>query len=378
MNKFYLNSLLGLRVSTLSLVLAVLMNIHSSSLQAQCSSVSGMITVNANAGATEIDADGDGTPDFSFSYNVLLTFMNLSITGLNGHTIASMPVGGVPGASFILMDAPVCESDNFIAAPTLYNAAQGIGLVFAGSGGAYIGIQNGSQLGFMQIKLSSITASSVTIMYSNYGIGPGMNNAECGERGVVAGDCDSLLPVELSVFEAVSQDYGVKIRWVTESEFNNAGFHLERSLDGRHFEAIHWMDGYGNSLVPREYIFTDLKLPKSTQYYYRLQQVDKDGTTDYSEIVVVDSKHLSIIASAIYPNPANTVAHIDIEVNETMDGKIWLYDASGKVHATLDLALDKGRNIVELPVLLLDAELLFAKIHANNALIYRKLSLLRE
>ena len=116
------------------------------------------------------------------------------------------------------------------------------------------------------------------------------------------------LPVDLIAFTA--EPLGNKdalLHWTTASEINNSHFDVERSYDGRTFEAIGKVAGNGNSQHQIEYSFTDAFVSKvQNTVYYRFKQVDFDGAYEYSDIRVVRfdavGNDMQLVA---YPNPMN-------------------------------------------------------------------------
>ncbi len=110
------------------------------------------------------------------------------------------------------------------------------------------------------------------------------------------------LPVVLAGFTATAQPAAVLLDWRTATELNSAYFDVERSLDGITYAPIGRVAAAGTSALPHPYQLRDSHLPRpAPQLYYRLRQVDADGTTAYSPVRVV-----SLIpgALALYPNPA--------------------------------------------------------------------------
>lgn len=89
------------------------------------------------------------------------------------------------------------------------------------------------------------------------------------------------LPVNLISFNASCLGAKVELNWATSTEANNDYFIVERSIDGIHFNAIATVDGAGNSNKFMSYIYTDSYDGKA---YYRLKQIDYDGTFSYSNI----------------------------------------------------------------------------------------------
>ena len=109
---------------------------------------------------------------------------------------------------------------------------------------------------------------------------------------------NSPLPVELTRFDATAKGQGVSVEWATASEKNNDHFDIQRSATGEGFATIGTVKGQGNSSSAHEYAFTDGH-PQAGQTYYRLRQVDADGSTSYSPIVAVKRT----TDAAAYPNP---------------------------------------------------------------------------
>ena len=100
------------------------------------------------------------------------------------------------------------------------------------------------------------------------------------------------LPVRLTAFAAEAQGMAaVLLRWATATEENNREFVVQRSLNGREFTAIGTVAGRGNTTTPQAYTFTDIELPtRQGLLYYRLRQVDTDGTATFSPVRTVNPK----------------------------------------------------------------------------------------
>lgn len=100
---------------------------------------------------------------------------------------------------------------------------------------------------------------------------------------------DAPLPVELVAFSAeMPGPNAVQLRWSTASELNNREFVVERSVDGRFFSTIGTVAGHGNSTSPHAYSYQDKQLPNSPErLYYRLRQVDNDGSFSFSPVRTV-------------------------------------------------------------------------------------------
>ncbi|GLR18109.1 T9SS type A sorting domain-containing protein [Portibacter lacus] len=99
------------------------------------------------------------------------------------------------------------------------------------------------------------------------------------ERGV--------LPVEFSFFKVASDRDMAILSWATASETENDGFYVEKSNDGKFFQEFAFIVGEGNSTEEVNYETTD-RDPFSGVNYYRLKQVDYNGSERYSKIVKLD------------------------------------------------------------------------------------------
>jgi hypothetical protein len=114
-----------------------------------------------------------------------------------------------------------------------------------------------------------------------------------------------VVPVELTSFAASVSDAGVTLNWATATETNNSGFSIERSVDNVEFNAIAFVDGMGTTSEKTNYTYVD-KSVNAAKAYYRLKQIDFDGTSAYSNVVEVDLNiPTDFSISQNYPNPFN-------------------------------------------------------------------------
>ncbi|HZG01202.1 MAG TPA: T9SS type A sorting domain-containing protein, partial [Chitinophagales bacterium] len=117
------------------------------------------------------------------------------------------------------------------------------------------------------------------------------------------------LPVSLAWFEATRQNDGVLLQWRTESETDNDYFAVERSNGDGAFKPIGLVDGHGNASSAHEYRFID-ETPLFGNNYYRLRQVDTDGTEKLSPVRVVRFESDDVMIR-VSPNPASAQIRID-------------------------------------------------------------------
>ncbi len=125
-------------------------------------------------------------------------------------------------------------------------------------------------------------------------------------------DCGNALPVTLVDLSGVYIDNAVQLHWETATEVNHAGFELERSADGQNFEKIAWKDALGTNGLGAHYLYTDKAILKGHDYlYYRLKQVDNDGTFVYSKTIAV-ALPSQAEQLALYPNPTTGTISINL------------------------------------------------------------------
>ena len=140
----------------------------------------------------------------------------------------------------------------------------------------------------------------------------------------------SVFPVEFTTFTAEAlRDETALLKWGTATELNNDYFQIEHSTDGVNFAKIGLQKGAGTSFEAQSYNFVHPN-PRAGINYYRLRQVDLDGTFDYSEIRSVNfAKGGSF---QIFPNPSTDYVQIvppsaDTEVDWNVD----VYDIQGRL-----------------------------------------------
>lgn len=165
----------------------------------------------------------------------------------------------------------------------------------------------------------------------------------------VGGKPASSLPVTLlglSGYRDVSRN---QLRWGTGCESRNKGFEVQRSNDGINYTAI----GFVNSLAPNGssnstlyYQFTD-NTPQGEKQFYRLRQVDMDGNTKLSNVIMINGDRATSMAiTNLYPNPAKDVVNLVIGSPSVDNGMIIISDFAGKVVLKQNVTLGTGTNAV--------------------------------
>jgi hypothetical protein len=155
---------------------------------------------------------------------------------------------------------------------------------------------------------------------------------------------DVALPVQLSSFSALRASNDVQLSWKTISEVNNFGFYVERKLDGTSsFVEVpnSFVAGHATTLEAQSYSFTDNTVTPGV-WYYRLRQVDLDGSFGYSEPVKVEfatsvgqETPATYGLSQNYPNPFNPSTDIQFSLARAGTVTLTVYDMLGREVATL-------------------------------------------
>lgn len=112
----------------------------------------------------------------------------------------------------------------------------------------------------------------------------------------------TIVPIEMVEFTAQPTSQGVKLAWVTATEFNNKGFEVESSFDGSTWNSVGWVNGQGSISKKVNYSFLHQTSLNST-FYYRLKQIDIDGQVNYSKTISAvlgkSNAHIKIYPSVI-------------------------------------------------------------------------------
>ena len=214
-------------------------------------------------------------------------------------------------------------SDN----PVLTNL-DGLDNVTSINGSLYI--SNNAELG----DCDAVCHILVNDQATSYTVGGNKMGSTCQYLTALQTACGVPLPLELTYFSSHHDASLVYLDWETSSETNNAGQYVEKSRNGRDWEEIAWMDGYGTSRDLHDYHFKDY-MPYDGINYYRLKQVDYDGKTEYSHVISEYFSAKGHVDVQMYPNPARDLLFIQHQL--TGQAKVTLFDIYGKVVLAADL-----------------------------------------
>ena len=139
------------------------------------------------------------------------------------------------------------------------------------------------------------------------------------------------LPVTLVSLSAARQTSGAVVRWQTASEQRSQRFDVERSANAVDYQKVGSVAAAGNSSSALSYAYTDAAAGLGA-YYYRLRQVDTDGTAVYSAPVVLAAalSAANALLSSVYPVPFRAELNVELTQPATGNAALDLVDAQGR------------------------------------------------
>ncbi|MGK7390933.1 MAG: T9SS type A sorting domain-containing protein [Candidatus Cyclobacteriaceae bacterium M2_1C_046] len=188
--------------------------------------------------------------------------------------------------------------------------------------------------------------------------GGGIITADGGCSGNFDTECSEALPIELILFDASVKVDAVKLTWATATEENFDYFTVERSVDGKNYEALSTLEGKGWSESVINYSYTD-NHPLNGRSYYRLKATDLDDTYEYFQPVMVNNFNNNNRAIRMDNNPIgdepvkfklNFAPEGDMEITITNLSGVEVYQGNhqpGLSIYSVDAKLDNGLYLIK-------------------------------
>ena len=161
-----------------------------------------------------------------------------------------------------------------------------------------------------------------------------------------AGQTGQPLPVELISFKASCLEEQNVLTWQTASEHNSSHFNIEKSRDGEIWNVIGKKEAAGNSNELLTYQFVDSENNNAT-IYYRLNQVDFDGKSEYFGPATTDCYASNFVASTL-PNPSNGNFWVKIQSNEPSSAVLSIVDVKGNNLFSNEIIVQEGINLYQI------------------------------
>ncbi|HEY8401567.1 MAG TPA: T9SS type A sorting domain-containing protein [Cytophagaceae bacterium] len=155
-------------------------------------------------------------------------------------------------------------------------------------------------------------------------------------------DVGCFLPVNYISFDAYATNAVVNLKWATAQELNNDYFNVMHSTDGVNYTSVGIVKGHGTTNDPHHYQFMHYR-PANGNNYYRLIQVDFDGTEHKSKVV---SASVDGIQVSVFPNPTTNNFNVKF---------------TGADHALIIVTDMFGREVFRSQFLLTESEFTFGE-----------------
>ncbi len=180
-------------------------------------------------------------------------------------------------------------------------------------------------------------------------------------------------PIQLLSFRAESAQKSIQLRWATANELNFKGFSLERSSDPKTgFTPITWESAKGGS-TQYNYNFVDKNVSPNVVYYYRLKQLDNDGSFNYSNIESAQLSGKSDWNVSLTPNPATAEFKIELPDNKSVgDLKISILASNGQLLREQTLTKEELEQH-RFDISMLQSGIYLIKISDESQTIFKKL-----
>jgi photosystem II stability/assembly factor-like uncharacterized protein len=183
------------------------------------------------------------------------------------------------------------------------------------------------------------------------------------------------LPVELTSFTAKAAAGNVTLSWKTASEINNSGFEIQRKADENNWLVIAFKNGNGTTTNTNDYVFTDNIAGLNTnKLSYRLRQLDFNGHSQFSPIVLVDNLiPVNYSISQNFPNPFNPSTIIKFQIPQNSFVNLTVYNSLGQEIASLvNGIVDAGTHEVQFNASNISSGIYFYVIKAGNSFVQTK------
>lgn len=142
----------------------------------------------------------------------------------------------------------------------------------------------------------------------NGGRGPENDQISIDSISVIM-ESSAFLPVEWVSFEANQKASNVELLWETAAEINNDRFEIEHSHDGRSWKMLSSIPAEGDRGAQKYHFIHEA--PVQGMNYYRIKQIDIDGSIDYSNVEKVNYDRDKQEDLSVYPNPVDNAFSIE-------------------------------------------------------------------
>ena len=169
----------------------------------------------------------------------------------------------------------------------------------------------------------------------------------------------TVLPVQYLSFSArLQNDNTVHLLWDAKVDSDHDHFIVERSVDGRTFTSIARVNG---SATPFSFIDSD---PVVGNNFYRIRQVDHDGTAHYSAVRQVSLRNSRI--TLIYPNPVTDYLQVQVRNRQPERLMFEVVDAQGRTVQSFQKQITPSAGLVTIDMKALPAQVYLVNVRNLN------------
>ena len=220
-------------------------------------------------------------------------------------------------------------------------------------------------------SISSLTAPT-GIMWSSTGAGNvsvALSNGTCTVATISKNVfiINGLLAVQFTSFTGSAKNNYNQLNWSAGNEENNKYFIVERSFNGIAFDSIGLVLPASNGAL-HNYSFTDASFNTGNNYY-RLRQTDMNGAWKNSATIVIKNNTTQKVPVQLFPNPAVSSIHLQLNSNTTTIASVQVLNASGAILINKKQSLPAGNNLYTIDINSLDAGMYFIKITSETGSI---------
>ncbi|MBN2281783.1 MAG: T9SS type A sorting domain-containing protein [Candidatus Marinimicrobia bacterium] len=197
---------------------------------------------------------------------------------------------------------------------------------------------------------------------------------------------DTTLPVEMSDIYTRSEKGSIVLYWKTESEVNNLGFNIYRSLhESAGYEKINFqvIPGAGNSTLPNLYQYTDDEVVPNQKYWYRVEDLGSDGTRKFHGPISgwIGQELQELVEFKLYPcypNPFNPGTKFKVSIPKQTAITLTVIDLSGnKISEIFSGGIDAGIHEFHFDATGLPSGLYFYQLTCKNDIAVEKMVLMK-
>lgn len=295
---------------------------------------------------------GSGATATATTVNGIVTAITITNAGFGYSTAPTFTIGGE--GSGATATSTITASGNAFGITGIKNGSNVELFITSGNGQTNHNLQRITDAAGFNAP-ASITAT--TLAFS------GTNNVF---RGVAFTPGTTTLPVSLTSFTGKKTSNGNQLNWATASEINNQRFDILRSTDKDNFQVISSVNGKNK---PSQYNYLDVS-PAAGFNYYKLNQVDFDGTVTPSTKIVAINSDLSDKESTI--TVSNGILTYSINSNDAATSTLQIFDTNGRKVLAKDLSLTTGLTQGTLSVESLNTGVYVARLMVNGKAVTTK------